>query len=148
MKDLDYSVADAEQLRVAVGRFVRCVRTVDSIPAAQATVLGYLRREGPLAIVALADLEGVRHQTMARTVRLLAEEGLVDVTADTGDKRRVVVSLSVEGSARLDDERTSRGAWIARAAQRELTDQERTLLKRLPAVLEKLVAGAVDDSNS
>ncbi|MCU1647416.1 MAG: putative MarR-family transcriptional regulator [Nocardia sp.] len=140
MKDAHYSVADAEQLRVVVGRFVRGVRSVDTMPAGQATVLGHLRRDGPLAIVALADRERVRHQTMARTVRLLADQGLVDVAADTSDKRRVVVALSAEGSARLDDERTSRAAWIARAAQ-ELTDQERTVLKRLPAVLEKLIVG-------
>ncbi|WP_433681803.1 MarR family winged helix-turn-helix transcriptional regulator [Nocardia sp. CA-119907] len=139
MGDADYSVTDAEQLRVVVGRFVRCVRSVDTMPAGQAAVLGYLSREGPLAIVALADREGVRHQTMARTVRLLADQGLVDVAADTSDKRRVIVTLSAEGSARLDDERTSRAAWIARAAHMKLTDQERTALKHLPTVLEKLI---------
>ncbi|WP_405177670.1 MarR family winged helix-turn-helix transcriptional regulator [Nocardia sp. NBC_01377] len=139
MKDDDYSVADAEQLRLVVGRFVRHVRSVDTMPAGQAAVLGHLRRDGPSAIVALAERERVRHQTMARTVRLLADQGLVDLAADTGDKRRVIVALSTEGGARLDDERTSRAAWIARAAQVELTDQERTVLKRLPAILGKLV---------
>ncbi|WP_405163440.1 MarR family transcriptional regulator [Nocardia sp. NBC_01499] len=141
MKDADYSVADAEQLRVVVGKFVRSVRTVDTMPAGQAAVLGQLRREGPQAIVALADRERVRHQTMARTVKLLAAKGLVDVAADISDKRRVIVTLSAEGSARLDDERTSRAAWIAQAARSELTDQERTMLKHLPAVLEKLIVG-------
>ncbi|MEV0710367.1 MarR family winged helix-turn-helix transcriptional regulator [Nocardia aurea] len=139
MKDDDYSVADAEQLRLAVGRFVRHVRSVDTMPAGQAAVLGHLRRDGPSAIVALAERERVRHQTMARTVRLLADQGLVDLGTDANDKRRVIVTLSAAGAARLDDERTSRAAWIARAAQRELTDQERTVLQRLPTVLGKLV---------
>lgn len=142
MEDADYSVADAERLRLAVGRFVRHVRNVDTMPAGQAAVLGHLRRDGPLAIVALADRERVRHQTMARTVRLLTDQGLVRVGADTSDKRRVIVTLSDEGNARLDDERTSRAAWIARAAQRELTPRERTVLEQLPEVLEKLL---VDD---
>ncbi|MGW4368951.1 MarR family winged helix-turn-helix transcriptional regulator [Nocardia takedensis] len=140
MDDADYSVADAERLRLVVGRFVRCVRSVDTMPAGQAAVLGHLRRDGPLAIVALADREGVRHQSMARTVRLLADQALVDLRPDPADKRRVLVALSEDGSARLDDERTSRADWIARAARSELTDRERAVLKRFPAVLEKLLA--------
>ncbi|TCJ97682.1 MarR family winged helix-turn-helix transcriptional regulator [Nocardia alba] len=139
MDDADYSLADAEQLRLAVGRFVRRARSVDTVPAGQAAVLGHLRRDGPLAIVTLADRERVRHQSMARTVRLLADQGLVDVAADTSDKRRVIVTLSTTGGARIDDERTSRATWLAQAALRELTEEERTVLKRLPAILEKLV---------
>ncbi|MFC8530719.1 MarR family winged helix-turn-helix transcriptional regulator [Nocardia sp. NPDC057227] len=140
MDEPDYSVADAEHLRLAVGKFVRRVRSADTMPAGQAAVLGHLRRNGPSAIVALAERERVRHQTMARTVKLLTDQGLVHVGADPDDRRRVVVSLSAEGSARLDDEQASRAEWIARAAGVELTAQERAVLKRFPAVLEKLIA--------
>ncbi|MEV0357902.1 MarR family transcriptional regulator [Nocardia sp. NPDC050697] len=137
---MDYSLADAEQLRLAVGRFVRRVRSADTMPAGQAAVLGHLRRDGPLAIVALAEREGVRHQTMARTVKLLTDQGLVEVGPDPVDRRRVVVTLSAAGSARLDDEQANRADWIAQAVQAQLTAQERAVLRRFPAVLEKLIA--------
>ncbi|MFC3966124.1 MarR family winged helix-turn-helix transcriptional regulator [Nocardia jiangsuensis] len=140
MDEADYSPTDAEHLRLAIGRFVRRVRGADTMPAGQAAVLGHLRRDGPLAIVALAERERVRHQTMARSVKLLTDQGLVEVGPDPVDRRRVVVTLSAAGSARLDDEQASRADWIAQAAQVQLTAQERAVLKRFPAVLGKLIA--------
>ncbi|MGW4371887.1 hypothetical protein ACWEKT_40365 [Nocardia takedensis] len=77
---------------------------------------------------------------MARTLRLLADQELVELRPDPTDKRRVLVVISTAGSARLDDERTSRAARIARTAQSKLAERERAVLRRLPAVREKLIA--------
>jgi DNA-binding MarR family transcriptional regulator len=128
----------AEDLRAAVGDFVRRVRAHDTMPRGQAAVLGYLARTGPLSIADLARCERVKHQSMTRTVNLLAEQGLVALGAAEDDRRRVVVTITGPGQRRLAQERRQRSARIAAALQ-TLDGEERALVARLPAVLRKLV---------
>jgi len=129
---------DAEVLRAAVGEFVRWARTGDVMPAGQAAVLGHLARGGALSITDLAARESVRHQSMARTVGLLADQGLLLVEADATDRRRVLVQITEEGLARLGDARRHRAAGIARAMQTQLDDEERAMCRRIPGILDKL----------
>ena len=131
---------DAERIRVAMGQFVRKLRAVDTTPAGQAAVLGYLARSGPLSITDLAELVRVRHQSMARTVKLLEAAGHAEVQPDPADRRRVLVLITREGTTRLRAERLSRASWIARAMHSQLDDSERDLLRQLPAILDKLTA--------
>ena len=130
----------AEQLRAAVGEFVRAVRAHDSMPAGQSAVLGHLARDGELSITALADRARVRHQSMARTVKLLAGQGLLDPVPDEADRRRVVLRLTPDGRTRMDQLRQDRADWIARAAQDRLSPEEQAILFRMPAILAKLVS--------
>ena len=136
--DLPPELAQAEALRAAVGAFVRQVRSRDTMPAGQAAVLGHLAREGDLSITALAEREGVRHQSMARTVGLLAEHGLVAVVVDERDRRRVSVQLQPDGADRLDRERLQRARAIAQAAAASLTPEESAIAARIPDVLRKI----------
>lgn len=133
MSDLDL----AEELRAAVGDFVRRVRVHDEMPPGQAAVLGHLNRSGPLSIADLARLERVRHQSMARTVGLLTEQGLVSPGRHEADRRQVVLTLTPAGGDALASARRSRAAGIARAI-RELDDAEREIVRRIPEVLRKL----------
>ncbi len=128
---------EAEELRVAVGRFVRQVRGRDGLPEGQAATLGHLARDGDLAITALADRERVRHQSMARTVKVLAANGLVEVRPDVVDRRRSIVRLAAAGRDLLEADRRWRSARIA-AAIAGLQPGERELLARLPAVFDHL----------
>ncbi len=132
----------AEELRAAVGQFVRRVREHDTMPAGQSAVLGHLARDGRLSITALAEREQVRHQSMARTVKLLLGQGLLDSIPDEQDRRRVMLQLTPAGAARMDGLRSDRAGWIARAAADRLTAEERAILFRIPGILSKLVAGA------
>ena len=129
---------DAEELRAAIGDFVRRVRADDGMPRGQTAVLGHLSRVGPLPIAELARLEQVRHQSMTRTVGLLHDQGLVALTPDESDRRRVVVAATAAGEQRLADERRRRAAGIARAIREDLTDDEREVVRRLPGILRKL----------
>ncbi|HEV2634175.1 MAG TPA: MarR family transcriptional regulator [Actinocrinis sp.] len=128
----------AEELRAAIGRFVRQVRHEDGLPGGQAAALGHLSRDGALAITDLADRERVRHQSMARTVRLLADQALVEVAADERDRRRVVVGITALGESVLGADRTKRSARIADALIDRLSPAERALLAQMPALLDKL----------
>ncbi|WP_426593489.1 MarR family winged helix-turn-helix transcriptional regulator [Cellulomonas sp. McL0617] len=134
----DTALVEAEALRLSAGRFVRHVRsTVGQIPPGQAAVLGYLDRDGRLAITELAERERVRHQSMARTVKLLAEQGMVDLTPDDVDRRRVIVAITSPGRDRLEQQRHDRSSVIAAAIQ-DLTPEQRAVLRSVPAVLDAL----------
>lgn len=130
---------EAERLRVAVGAFVRRARKYDQMPAAQASALGHLDREGPLPITALAERDRVRHQSMARTVKLLSARGLVDLTRDDHDGRRVVVAIAGSGRDALESERHARAAMIANQIETSLSAAERAIALRIPAILDKLI---------
>jgi DNA-binding MarR family transcriptional regulator len=136
--DLPAELGQAEALRTAVGTFVRQVRSRDAMPLGQAAVLGHLARAGDLSITALAELEGVRHQSMARTVNLLTEQGLVATSVDERDRRRMSVHLLDQGARRLDEERRQRASAIATAAAAALTPEERLIAERIPEILRKI----------
>ncbi len=127
----------AEALRAAVGRFVRRGRQGDTMPAGQAAALGHLERDGTLSIAELAAREGVRHQSMARTVGLLAEKGLVAVSSDPADQRRVSVGVTAPGRAALQEQRERRTAWIVEAVS-ALPPHDAAVLNRVPALLDAL----------
>jgi DNA-binding MarR family transcriptional regulator len=134
MSDLDL----AEELRVAIGDFVRRARLHDEMPPGQAAVLGHLDRAGPLSIADLARLEQVKHQSMARTVGLLADRGLITPGRHEADRRQVVLTLTAAGQAALASARRHRAAGIAQAIRDDLDDAEREIVRRLPEVLRKL----------
>jgi DNA-binding MarR family transcriptional regulator len=134
MSDLDL----ADDLRAAVGDFVRRVRANDTMPPGQAAVLGHLDRGGPLSIADLARREQVRHQSMTRTVGLLKDQGLVTAAPHADDGRVVVLTITDAGVRALDQGRHSRAAGIADAIRTALTPAERELVARVPALLRKL----------
>ncbi|GLY88526.1 MarR family winged helix-turn-helix transcriptional regulator [Actinoallomurus iriomotensis] len=128
----------AEELRAAIGDFVRRVRLHDRMPRGQAAVLGHLDRTGPLSIADLARREHVKHQTMTRTVHLLHDRALVMLSPDEQDRRRQVVTITESGRRTLDDERRHRASGIARAIRDDLDDDEREVVRRIPEILAKL----------
>ena len=119
-----------------MGDFVRHVREHDTMPRGQRAVLGQRDRTGALSIPELARRGRVRHQSMTRTVGLLAGQGLVTLGAADTDRRQVVVTITPAGVRRLDAERQSRAALIA-AALDGLNGEERAVVARVPAVLRK-----------
>ena len=127
----------AEELRVAIGNVVRRARAHDEMPPGQAAVLGHLDRSGPLSIADLARLEQVKHQSMARTVGLLADRALVAPGRLETDRRQVVLTLTPAGRDALASARRARAAGIARAIH-DLDDAEREIVRRIPAILRKL----------
>jgi len=128
----------AEDLRAAIGHFVRHARAHDGT-GGRASVLGYLARDGGCSIAELAAREQVRHQSMARTVKNLQAQGHVTVHTDPTDGRRVVVEVTPAGRDHLQAERARRAAWIATAIATRLDDAERARLRDVPGLLRKLM---------
>lgn len=134
--DVDLDLAN--DLRAAIGDFVRYGRRDDRMPQGQAAVLGYLDRTGPMSIAELARLERVKHQSMTRTVNLLSDHGLVALAKDERDRRQIVVGITTAGESALEQERYRRASRIAHAIRDDLTDEEREIVRRLPEILRKL----------
>ncbi|MFI6944014.1 MarR family winged helix-turn-helix transcriptional regulator [Streptomyces sp. NPDC050418] len=132
--------AVATALRTAMGKLTRRVRLEDRMPAGQVAVLGTLDRNGARTTSELAADQQVRPQSMARTVELLMEQGLITRRAHPTDGRKSLVELSAEGRALLEEARERRADWLAQAIDAELTREERELLARATVLVERLAA--------
>ncbi|MFB8235967.1 MarR family winged helix-turn-helix transcriptional regulator [Kitasatospora purpeofusca] len=129
----------AADLRSAIGELVRALRPDDTLPQNQAGVLGLLVRDDRAFTVAeLAALQRVRHQSMARTVALLTEAGLVTQQPHSTDRRKLLVVATEAGRTALHEQRARREARIASAIEARLTSDERETLRTAVALLRRL----------
>lgn len=138
----DDHTAAASQLRIATFRLARRMRTqraIDSMSDGQFAVLAALWMHGPHTLGELADRERVSAPSMNRTVNCLQDSGYVERSADENDGRKVVISLTDEGRAVVDETAARRDAWVE-AALAELTDDERDTLARAATIMERMVA--------
>ena len=139
MAEVD-AVRTASELRAVVGRLVRRARASDELPAAQAAVLGYLDREGPLTTSELASAQRVRHQSMSRTVAQLAAQDLIDQRPHPDDGRKTLIVLNAAGRQVLTARRGRRVDWLAEAIATELSPAEQTRLAHTIELLTRLAA--------
>jgi DNA-binding MarR family transcriptional regulator len=95
--------------------------------------------DGECTVGELAQLERVQPPSMTRTVSCLAEGGYVERRKHESDGRQVVVSLAEKGEQSLAAERRRRDAWLAQRL-RELTPEERSLLRQAAPLIERLAA--------
>ncbi|GAA2148046.1 MarR family transcriptional regulator [Kitasatospora kazusensis] len=128
----------AAELRLAIGTLVRRLRADDELPQNQAAVLGRLVREGPCTTSELAGLQRVRHQSMARTVALLTEAGLVEQQPHATDGRKLVITATDSGVHALHEQRARREGTIAAAITERLTPAEQRQLRDTVILLAKL----------
>ena len=107
------------------------------LPVGQLSVLGALKRLGESTVGELATAERVQPPSMTRTVNCLDEGGYVVRRKHERDGRQVVVELSEKGLATLAADRRRRDAWLAQRL-RELTPDERALLRQAAPILERI----------
>jgi DNA-binding MarR family transcriptional regulator len=127
-------------LRVVVGRIVRRLRQAHATGEAtlsELSVLSRLDREGPATPGELAALERVRPQAMGATLTALEQRGLVGRTPDTGDGRRVLMSVTAAGRRVLVDRRSLNTQRMAHALQGLSQADQRRLVSMIP-LLERL----------
>jgi DNA-binding MarR family transcriptional regulator len=139
---LDDHSAAASALRIATFRLARRMRTqraVDSMSDGQFAVLAALWVHGSHTLGELADRERVSAPSMNRTVNCLQELGYVVRSADQNDGRKVVISLTDEGRAVVDETARRRDAWVE-AALAELSPDERRTLEQAADLMQRMVA--------
>lgn len=132
----------ASSLRISVARLTRRLRAErdpdnELLSVGQLSVLGVLFRLGESTIGELAARERVQPPSMTRTVNCLEEGGYVVRRPHETDRRQVVVALSRKGEETLAADRKRRDAWLAQRL-RELTPEERSLLRQAAPVIERL----------
>ncbi|MBA9003366.1 MarR family winged helix-turn-helix transcriptional regulator [Thermomonospora cellulosilytica] len=139
----------AEELRIAVARLSRRLRSVsaaagpagpDEAPRptlSQFSVLAVLDRHHAMTPRELADHEKVQPPSMTRVIAALEEQDLVARTPHPTDGRQVVLRLTERGAALLAEERRRKEAWLSQRL-RELSPEERAILRRAAPILDKL----------
>jgi DNA-binding MarR family transcriptional regulator len=132
----------ASALRISVMRLSRRMRSErdpdnELLPVGQLSVLGSLSRHGATTVGELAALERVQPPSMTRTVNCLSDGGYVVRHRHETDGRQIVVSLAPQGESMLAADRRRRDAWLAQRL-RELTPDERSLLRQAAPLLERL----------
>lgn len=128
----------AEAVVVVTRRLTRRMRELGEPGGptpSQRSVLSRLDRDGPATVVALANAERVRSQSMTATVNALEERGLVTREPDADDGRRRLVTMTDEGLDLLRTRRAVRTDWLTRALQEQCSAEE---LRALRAAVELL----------
>ncbi|MFE9866107.1 MarR family winged helix-turn-helix transcriptional regulator [Streptomyces sp. NPDC005506] len=132
----------AREVRVVYSRLRRRMReTYDpgDLTPTQTSVLSRLDKDGEASVSELAAAERVRHQSVAATVGVLVERGLVARRPDPEDGRRQLVFVTDSGHAFLEDRRRAGEGWLTRALEDQCTEEERRTLLEATALLERIV---------
>lgn len=138
----------AEDLRGAVGRFVRSVRSAThTATTAQGEVMAQLAREGPATVTALAQRRGVKHQSMRTVVARLVEQGTVAMQDNPRDGRSQLATLTDSGLAQVRAERSARADYLEQVLSSQLSGDERRLLGQAIGLLDR-VSEASDEPRS
>jgi DNA-binding MarR family transcriptional regulator len=132
----------AAHLRTAVGALVRGTRAADRLAPVPAAVLDLLDVRGPMTTADLAAGRHVRHQTMAATVKELADAGFVAAGPDPGDARKKILTLTAAGKAAIDADRRQRVAILAQALDETLNEDERLDLAHALDLIDRITQAA------
>jgi len=130
----------ASELRVALMRLTRRLRAEradESVTLTQLSVLGALKRHGPMNLAELAAQERVQPPSMTRTTAGLEERGLITRGADPADKRYVMFELTEAGAKLLREDRRRHEAWLAGQLD-QLSVEERALLRAVAPLLDRM----------
>ena len=138
----DIAMATASELRVVLGKLKRRLRQEigsHGLSWSQVSVLGHLERDGSKSVTELAELEGVRQQSMGATVAALETAGLLKGEPHPTDGRRTVLSLTPKARAWIKSSRAARADWLFHTIQTRLSPAEQKKLAGAVELLQRLV---------
>ncbi|MEV0593047.1 MarR family winged helix-turn-helix transcriptional regulator [Nonomuraea cavernae] len=138
--DLRSDAGLASALRVSMARLNRRLRrqaAAHSLTPTQFATLAAVERHSGITPGELAELEKVQPPSMTRVVAGLEARGLLSRSPHPTDRRQVTVTVTEEAQRLLKEERRRKEAWLTRQLK-ELTPQERAILRQAAPILEKL----------
>ena len=104
----------------------------------QLSMLQRLRCQGPTTASTLATAEHVSQQAIAQIVVHLKSAGLIDTTPDPTDGRKILISITDAARQLHASMVASRHAWLVRAIDLTLTDDEQATLEMAIGLMERL----------
>lgn len=140
--DATFAMAIAGELRVLLGKLKRRLREQTGsrgLSWSQMAVLGQLDREGCKTVTELAELEGMRQQSMGATVASLQTAGLVTGKPHPTDGRRTLLALTPKARAWIKASRAAREDWLLQTIQTRLSSAEQKKLAASVELLKRLV---------
>lgn len=132
----------ASTLRLSVMRLARRMRAEradTSLTLSQLAALASVDRHGPLTPRELATVEKVQPPSLTRLLAPLESAGLLLRTGHPDDGRQVLLTVTEAGGALLREDRRRREAWLT-VQLRDLTDDERAVLRQATAILDRLAS--------
>ncbi|WP_425566046.1 MarR family winged helix-turn-helix transcriptional regulator [Nonomuraea monospora] len=138
--DLRSDAGLASALRVSLARLNRRLRrqaAAHSLTPTQFATLAAVERHSGITPGELAELEKVQPPSMTRVIAALEERGLVARTPHPTDRRQVTVSVTEDAEKLLKEERRRKEAWLTQRLK-ELSPEERSILRQAAPILEKL----------
>ena len=131
----------ADHLHSAAIHLLRRVRQQDTATGegpARLSALSVLVFGGPKTLGELAAAEQVKSPTMSRIVAGLARSGMIKITADAHDARRLQIRASAKGTSLLHQARQRRVADLAQHLE-ALTPSDRAELSKAVEILRQLL---------
>ncbi|MGN9843477.1 MarR family winged helix-turn-helix transcriptional regulator [Nonomuraea sp. H19] len=138
--DLRSDAGLASALRVSLARLTRRLRrqaAAHSLTPTQFATLAAVDRHSGITPGELAELEKVQPPSMTRVIAALEERGLLARTPHPTDRRQVTVTVTEAAQKLLKEERRRKEAWLTQRLK-ELSPEERSILRQAAPILEKL----------
>lgn len=125
----DPSVDRMTSLVDRLGRAVHCLQFADGLNPAQWAVLRYLGRANRYSRTptAISDYLGTTRGTMSQTIKALEAKGMIGRATNGRDRRAVLLELTGEGNAALENDPLHCVASVAGALGDELDEASRFL---------------------
>ncbi|MFC5262732.1 MarR family winged helix-turn-helix transcriptional regulator [Kribbella qitaiheensis] len=124
--------------------FIRQVSTAGDLSAAASSALNRLGRDGPLGLTELAHAQRASQPGMTQLVTRMEREGLVRRTANSDDRRAVLVEATDAGLDLVRRRRAERAAALQRLLDRLDPQDQAAIAAALPA-LDRLVSARPSD---
>jgi DNA-binding MarR family transcriptional regulator len=133
----------AASLRITLNRIVKIMRRETrndgQLSLTERSTLGLLYPDVQLAPTDIARTEKVTTQSMSQVVNHLVELKFVVRTPSAEDGRKILLSLSDAGRARVEQARQEKQEWLAKALHEKMSGAEKDLLVDALLILTKLV---------
>jgi DNA-binding MarR family transcriptional regulator len=130
----------ASEIRLGVLRLARRLRSErpsDGLSLNKSSILGHLRREGPMTAGALAAADRQQPQSLTRVLAELQRDGLISRSRDDRDGRQSLLRLTDAGREAFARDMAQRDAWLDRTLD-HVTDTERDLLVLAARLMNRL----------
>jgi DNA-binding MarR family transcriptional regulator len=120
-------------------------QTSSGFTLSQLLILQRVLEGGPATSAAMAAAEHVSHQSIAQSVAILKEAGLVEGVPDARDGRKILITVTDVGRKLFESLMASRHAWLAQAIEATIEPTQRVRVEETIELLEQLASAQTGD---